>query len=100
MTIPLTTAQDSFLVTSRYGKVYSVLLMNRDGVTTELRGAQMLHWLNESLRAWLATQLGESSQQTSLVFGNGLVPGSLERARARAQDTAQGAQVGEKKDNG
>ncbi len=60
---------DSVLVKFRSGVAVYVLLMQEDGSTFELRGAEMWRWLNElGQHLKIYPKPSASSQQTSLAF--------------------------------
>ena len=52
------------------GKASSIVLMNEESATIELRGAQMWRWLREWSQPWQAPKTARYKSQTSLVFGN------------------------------
>ncbi len=61
----LLTAPDSCLVNWNSGVVSYVLLMRKDGSTTELRGAPMWRWLSGSLPALLKIRSRQTCFETS-----------------------------------
>ena len=61
---------DSVWVRLNFGVACSVVLMLKDGSTSELRGAQMYAWLNEWSRQYRSTRKHLFSSLSSPVSGN------------------------------